>query len=269
MAVKDLDKLLSATRIIAEEAGKLIMEIYSNEFKVNIKEDKSPLTDADLAAHHHIEASLAKLSSFPILSEESKKIPFSERQQWETYWLVDPLDGTKEFIKRNGDFTVNIALIHQHKSILGVVYVPVTQTWYYAAEGVGAFKKVAGEQEQAIKARNKITEKMMVVGSSSHVTPELESYLNNLPEHDLKSIGSSLKLCMVAEGAADIYPRIGLTSEWDTAAAQCVVEQAGGQVTNLDGETLPYNTKDSYLNPYFLVFGDSSIDWTEFAKAKA
>ena len=127
MAVNNLDKLLNVTGAIAEEAGKLIMEIYSTEFKVNIKEDKSPLTEADMAAHHHIESSLAKLSAYPILSEESKVIPFSERQQWETYWLVDPLDGTKEFIKRNGDFTVNIALIHQNKPVLGVVYVPVSQ----------------------------------------------------------------------------------------------------------------------------------------------
>jgi 3'(2'), 5'-bisphosphate nucleotidase len=269
MAVNNLDKLLNVTGTIAEEAGKLIMEIYNTEFKVNIKEDKSPLTEADMAAHHHIESSLAKLSAYPTLSEESKAIPFSERQQWETYWLVDPLDGTKEFIKRNGDFTVNIALIHQNKPVLGVVYVPVSQTLYYAAEGVGAFKQISGEPAQTIKVRDKTPEKLMVAGSSSHATPELENYLNNLPEHELKSIGSSLKLCLVAEGVADIYPRIGLTSEWDTGAAQCIVEQAGGQVTDLGGRQLLYNTKDSYLNPFFLVFGDSTTDWTEFAKAKA
>jgi 3'(2'), 5'-bisphosphate nucleotidase len=264
MSIENLSSLLEPVKKISQVAGDKIMAIYGSKFEVDIKADKSPLTQADLAAHRCIVEGLSQLQSFPIISEESADIPFSERSSWETYWLVDPLDGTKEFIKRNGDFTVNIALIHQHSPILGVVYVPVSQQTYFAAEGVGAFKQTDSAAAQPIKVRSKKGDKLLVAGSRSHVTPELESYLSRLPEHELTSIGSSLKLCLVAEGTADLYPRIGLTSEWDTGAAQCVVEQAGGKVTDLKGERLSYNKKESFLNPYFLVFGDASIDWTAY-----
>ncbi|MGR8935628.1 MAG: 3'(2'),5'-bisphosphate nucleotidase CysQ [Gammaproteobacteria bacterium] len=258
--------LLEPVKAIAAAAGEKILEIYGDAFTVDVKVDNSPLTAADLAAHHCIVAGLQKLASYPILSEESSALPYAERQTWTTYWLVDPLDGTKEFIKRNGEFTVNIALIHEHKPALGVVYVPVQQKCYYAAQGVGAFKQNAGEAPQAINVRTQLSETLIVAGSRSHSTPELENYLNNLPTHELISIGSSLKLCLVAEGAADVYPRLGLTSEWDTAAAQCVVEQAGGKVTDLDGNDLEYNRKESLLNPYFLVFGVKDRDWTAYAR---
>jgi len=264
MTVSEKSSLLNSVKIIAEAAGEKIMTIYGTDFNVESKEDKSPLTEADLAAHHHIVDELVKISSYPIISEESSDISFAERQQWETYWLVDPLDGTKEFVKRNGDFTVNIALIHQHKPVLGVVYVPVNRQSYYAAEGEGAFKQTVGEQPQNISVRTELPETLVVAGSRSHVTEDLKKYLDKLPAHDLISIGSSLKFCLVAEGIADLYPRIGLTSEWDTGAAQCVVEQAGGLVTDLQGKKLQYNTKESFLNPFFLVFGNDKHDWTQY-----
>ena len=267
MPVNNLDSLLHTVISISRQAGEKIMEIYGGEFKVDVKEDQSPLTEADLAAHHCIVEKLSKLSDFPIISEESSEIPFSQRKQWETYWLVDPLDGTKEFVKRNGDFTVNIALIHRHKPILGVVYVPVKRQCYYAANTIGAFKQTDNEVAQPITVKAVNQEKLVIAGSRSHVTSELEHYLNNLPEHELISIGSSLKFCLVAEGIADVYPRMGLTNEWDTAAAQCVVEQAGGKVVELDGQELRYNNKESLLNPYFLVFGDNSHDWAGYAKS--
>lgn len=265
MNIETLKDLLPHVIQIAEQAGKEILDIYNTEFTIDLKQDKSPLTAADMAAHRCIVNGLAKISDLPILSEESSEIPYTERASWQRYWLVDPLDGTKEFIKRNGDFTVNIALIDHHKPVLGVVYVPVTGQCYYAADQAGAFKKNGEGVALSIQVRNQKSDKLIVAGSKSHQTPELAEYLAKLPEHELIAIGSSLKFCLVAEGSADLYPRIGLTSEWDTAAAQCIVEQAGGAVTELDGSTLQYNRKDSLLNPYFLVFGDLSHDWAQYA----
>ncbi len=266
MSIDNLQDLLQEVMAIAKQAAEQILSIYGTEFQVDTKADQSPLTAADMAAHQCIVNGLNKISTLPILSEESADIPYTERSQWQRYWLVDPLDGTKEFIKRNGDFTVNIALIDVHKPILGVVYVPVTRQCYYAAESIGAYKQTDSQAAQSITVRQKISTPLTVAGSKSHKTPELADYLSKLPEHDLISIGSSLKLCLVAEGSADLYPRIGLTSEWDTAAAQCIVEQAGGAVTEVNGLALEYNRKDSLLNPYFLVFGDQSHDWTQYAK---
>lgn len=266
MPLENLNHLLEPVNTIALQAGKKILEIYDTEFSVDIKVDRSPLTEADMAAHHTILDGLSRLASFPIISEESADIPFSERTAWETYWLVDPLDGTKEFIKRNGNFTVNIALIHQHEPVLGVVYVPVKDRYYFAARGCGAFKRTGEGLTQKITVRTEVPVKPVIAGSRSHRTAELEAYVGNLPEYDLVSIGSSLKFCLVAEGAADIYPRLGPTCEWDTAAAQCVVEEAGGAVTDLEGNKLKYNTKESFLNPHFLVFGDVSHDWKKYLK---
>ncbi len=264
MSNNNYSALLDSVKAIAEQAGEKIMEIYGSAFEVATKQDNSPLTEADLAAHNHIVNSLANIANYPILSEESAQIPFSDRSKWETYWLVDPLDGTKEFIKRNGDFTVNIALIDQHEPILGVVYVPVTKQLYFAAKGDGAFKQSPEQAARKISVKKNASDNLVVAGSRSHITEELKAYLDKLPPHELISIGSSLKLCLVAEGLADLYPRIGLTSEWDTGAAQCVVEQAGGKVIDLKGNRLLYNTKESLLNPYFLVFGHNQYDWTEF-----
>ncbi|WP_353311595.1 3'(2'),5'-bisphosphate nucleotidase CysQ [Candidatus Albibeggiatoa sp. nov. NOAA] len=261
-----LPQLIDAVKEIAKQAGSKILEVYeSDDFNVEKKDDNSPLTRADMAAHNTIVSGLQKLTSIPILSEESAEIAFSERQTWSRYWLVDPLDGTREFIKRNGEFTVNIALIDNHNVILGVVYVPVTGISYYAAQGVGAFKQQPEQEAQAIKVRTTNMEKLIVAGSRSHAGETLKSFIAALnTEVELISIGSSLKSCLVAEGQADIYPRFGPTSEWDTAAAQCVVEQAGGYLTGLDLQPLRYNTKESLLNPHFLVFGDEAPAWGNY-----
>ena len=261
----ELAGLLEPVAELAQQAGEKILVVYnSDEFSVEEKADKSPLTAADLASHHAIVDGLTALTpDIPILSEESASLPYTERSLWQTYWLVDPLDGTREFIKRNGEFTVNIALIEDGVPVLSVVYVPVTGVSYLACKGQGAFKQEAGER-RAIKVRKLGTGPLMVVGSRSHRGESLNQFLEKLGEHDMVGMGSSLKLCLVAEGAADIYPRLGLTSEWDTAAAQCVVEQAGGYVTDTSMQPLRYNTKDSLLNPFFLVFGDDGRDWSAY-----
>ena len=254
--------LLAKIEQTAIKTGQAILEIYqSADFGIEIKSDDSPLTKADLAAHNIIVTDLKKITpDVPVLSEESAKIPYSTRKQWNKYWLVDPLDGTKEFIKRNGEFTVNIALIENGHSILSVVYVPVQDITYSAAKGYGAFKK-ENESRVQIHIQKTARDIPIVVGSRSHMSQEVGDYLDKIGEHELISMGSSLKFCLVAEGKADLYPRLGLTSEWDTAAAQCIVEQAGGRVVTLDGQTLLYNTKDSLLNPYFMVYGDENRDW--------
>lgn len=259
--------LLAAATKLALVAGLKIMEIYQSDFRVAEKNDQSPLTAADLVSHHCLVEGLSALEGgFPVLSEESATLNFEERQSWETYWLIDPLDGTKEFVKRNGEFTVNIALIRRHRPVLGVVFAPALGLCYLAEEGRGAFRMLGDEAPREIRVRAPAPEVPAVLGSRSHRTPELETYLERLGKHELKSIGSSLKLCQVAEGEADVYPRLGPTCEWDTAAAQCIVEVAGGAVTDLRGAPLLYNTKASLLNPYFLVFGDKSRNWTAYAE---
>jgi 3'(2'), 5'-bisphosphate nucleotidase len=261
----DLSTLLEAVTQLAHAAGEKILAVYDSDFAIEQKEDRSPLTEADLASHHAIVAGLNDLTpGVPILSEESASLPYAQRSLWQRYWLVDPLDGTKEFIKRNGEFTVNIALIEGGVPVLGVVYVPVTDVSYLACRGRGAFKQESGREPRPIRVRALADGPVMVVGSRSHRGDSLNRFLENLGEHEMVGMGSSLKLCLVAEGAADIYPRLGPTSEWDTAAAQCVVEQAGGYVTDTDMQPLRYNTKESLLNPYFLVFGDDSRDWSGY-----
>ncbi len=262
----DAASLLEPVAALAVQAGARILEVYnSDEFSVQEKDDRSPLTAADLASHHTIIDGLAALTpDIPVLSEESASLPYSERAAWQQYWLVDPLDGTREFIKRNGEFTVNIALIDKGVAVMSVVHVPVTGISYLACAGRGAFKQEPGEQPRPIRVRKLGEGPVMVVGSRSHRGDSLNRFLENLGEHDMVGMGSSLKLCLVAEGAADIYPRLGPTSEWDTAAAQCVVEQAGGYVTDTEMRPLRYNTKDSLLNPFFLVFGDDSRDWSGY-----
>lgn len=259
-------ELLETVKQIAQTAGERIMEVYATDFQVEHKADKTPLTEADMASHQTIIAGLKQLTPhWPILSEESSSIPYEERASWQRYWLVDPLDGTREFIKRNGEFTVNIALIDDHQPVLGVVYVPVTQVSYFAAQGGGAFKSLTGQAPVPINPRPCPTNHWIIAGSRSHANETLQQFIKQLNvEVELISIGSSLKFCLVAEGKADIYPRFGLTSEWDTAAAQCVVEQAGGHITNLQMQPLRYNTKDSLLNSHFLVFGDALINWAQY-----
>jgi 3'(2'), 5'-bisphosphate nucleotidase len=246
---------------IAHEAGEQILAIYQTaDFNVDFKADDSPLTKADLASHHHIVKALGRLTpTVPILSEESKALPYQTRAAWKNFWLADPLDGTKEFIKRNGEFTINIALIKGAKPVLGVVHVPVLKETYWALEGQGAYK-LEGASTRKLQANLKAVSPLKIVASRSHAGPETEAFLNNLSSDystEVVSKGSSLKLCMVAEGAADLYPRLGPTMEWDTAAAQAVVEQAGAVVTTLEGEPLRYN-KENLLNPFFMVSAPST-----------
>ena len=264
----DINKeLLENVIEIAHQAAGEIMEIYSRGFNIEQKDDRTPLTEADLAAHKTIVNGLSTLTpDLPILSEESStKTPFSERQNWQQYWLVDPLDGTREFIKRNGEFTVNIALIESQRAVLGVIVVPVTGVCYFGGQGVGAFKRDEQGHTENIKVRDLATDQAMVIaGSRSHGSPEFNRFIEKVDKYQLISIGSSLKSCLVAEGKADIYARLGPTSEWDTGAAQAVVEAAGGAVYTLDMKPLLYNSKESILNPHFLVIGDLSHPWQDY-----
>lgn len=261
----DLASLMEGTVAIARAAGTRIMRIYEQGFSVQDKQDSSPLTEADMAAHAAIDDGLEELAAeYPVLSEESAAIPFEDRARWGRYWLVDPLDGTREFVSHTPEFCVNIALIENHEAILGVVYSPAYDLAYYAARGIGAFKQHVHEAPRRIHVASRIRSPVIVASSRSHGSDEVQSFLRKLGEHELLIMGSALKSCLVAEGHADIYPRLGLTSEWDTAAAQCIVEEAGGRLTDTKLQPLRYNTKESLLNPHFFVFGDTSIDWRRF-----
>jgi 3'(2'), 5'-bisphosphate nucleotidase len=265
MAAADNQALLTPVQNIAHAAGVRIMEFYEYNCEITHKENNTPLTEADLAAHETIMQGLGRLTpDIPILSEESASIGYAERRAWQRYWLVDPLDGTREFIKHNGEFTVNIALIEGNRPVLGVVYSPVMKVHYYACAGFGAYKQELGSQPVRISTRNCDAQSMTVACSRSHRGDTLEGFLARLGNYEIVNMGSSLKFCLVAEGKADIYPRFGPTSEWDTAAAQCVVEEAGGKVTDVTLQALRYNTKDSLLNPHFLVFGDPQQDWSRY-----
>lgn len=255
--------LLREVIAIAHDAGRAIMDVYGRDFDVSHKTDSSPLTEADQAAHRLIADRLRVLTpDIPVLSEEEIDLPQREHWGQGRYWLVDPLDGTKEFIKRNGEFTVNIALIDQGRPVLGVVHAPALNLSYAAAAGEGAFKQAGEGSWQAIRcATHKANAPWRVVGSRSHAGDSLQSVLGRLGSCELVPMGSSLKLCLVAEGAADLYPRLGPTSLWDTAAAQCVVQEAGGKVVTLDGATLGYGNTAELLNPYFIVHGTSDMDW--------
>lgn len=257
--------MLNSVVDLARDAGRRIMEFYKQDLSIEHKEDRTPLTEADMAAHNAIIAGLSVLTpDTPVLSEESANIPFEERSQWDCYWLVDPLDGTREFIKHNGEFTVNIALIRNHRPLLGVIVIPVSGLSYYACDGQGAFKQAADGDPSSIKARPYNPKHLVVAGSRSHGSDKMGEFLANVGECQLISMGSSLKSCLVAEGKADVYARFGPTSEWDTAAAHCIVEQAGGIVTDMQMNPLQYNTKESVLNPPFFVIGDASHDWSVY-----
>jgi 3'(2'), 5'-bisphosphate nucleotidase len=258
----DLKSLIEPIVALAEDAGRAILEVYSTDFDVQEKDDESPLTQADLAAHRRISAGLASLTpDIPIISEESGLPEFSERRQWRRYWIVDPLDGTKEFVNRNGEFTVNIALIEDHRPVLGVVHVPVQAKTYVGCKGVGAERREAEREPAAIRVSGSSAARARIVGSRSHRGASLDRFLEQVGEYDMVPMGSSLKFCVVAEGGADVYPRLGPTSEWDTAAAQAVVEQAGGKVVTLDGNPMKYNAKAEILNPHFMVIGATERNW--------
>ena len=259
--------LFENVRQLALRAGSAIMRIYAGEFSVTAKDDLTPLTEADLAAHRLIEQGLQQLcAAWPVLSEEGADVPFALRQSWQNYWLVDPLDGTREFVKRNGEFSVNIALVDGNEIVLGVVHAPALGVTYGAWRDGGAWKWSGDEDRPArIYAKPVAQQPLHVALSRSHGSPRMQAYLDSLRaaygEIESLHMGSALKSCLVAEGAADVYPRLGLTSEWDTAAAQCVVEEAGAQMTDTSGQRMRYNSKDSLLNPEFLVFADQRVDW--------
>jgi len=250
----------------AINAGKAITEVYEQEdYEMELKEDSSPLTIADKKSHHVLEESLSSNFDIPILSEEGQEIPFEERKKWGTYWLIDPLDGTKEFINRNGEFTVNVALIKENIPVEGVIYVPVSKTLYFGSKDLGAFKvencpdDVEQIKEAEVIQLPQITsrDKFIIVGSRSHMSEETQNFVTQMKkEHtqvEMISKGSSLKLCMVAEGNADTYPRYAPTMEWDTGAGDAICRAAGFKVLQYQTDKpLEYN-KENLLNPWFLV----------------
>lgn len=247
---------------IARRAGEVIMSIYndpSSDFSISRKEDNSPLTIADKASHNYIAAQLAsRYPDIPILSEEGVLTDYEKRRTWQRYWCVDPLDGTKEFIKRNGEFTVNIALIQDNQPVMGVIYIPATDTVYFAARGQGVWKQTASGEAIAIESLQKSAQ-WTAAGSRSHGSEEEERILSRYPVSDYLSVGSSIKFCLLAEGSAQIYLRLGPTMEWDTAAGQIIAETAGCTFTQADGSPFEYN-KRSLLNPPFLCKVKMDID---------
>ncbi len=258
----ELDHLLPEVIALARDAGRAILEVYASSFTVSEKDDRSPLTEADLRSEQLILAGLRRIApEIPVLSEETGQVPWAQRRSWSRLWVVDPLDGTREFVQRNGEFTVNIALVQDHRPVLGVVHAPALGRDYYASEGAGSFRSDTVAAGRNIRVAKRGPGPLRVVGSRSHRGDSLDGFLARVGPHRLVEVGSSLKLCLVAEGEADVYPRLGPTSEWDTAAGQCVLEQAGGQVLKLDGQPLDYNARPEVLNPQFIGFADSASDW--------
>jgi 3'(2'), 5'-bisphosphate nucleotidase len=257
----DPHRLLLEVTALAREAGRIILEVYASSFSVQEKQDRSPLTEADLRSERLILAGLRRIApEIPVLSEETGQVPWATRKRWGRLWIVDPLDGTKEFVQRNGEFTVNIALVDEHRPVLGIVHAPALERDYFACEGIGAFRSDAQAAGVPIRVAARGAGPLRVVGSRSHRGNSLDGFLSRVGAHEFVEVGSSLKLCLVAEGRADVYPRMGPTCEWDTAAGQCVLEQAGGRVLKLDGEPLEYNREDT-LNPNFVGFADAGTDW--------
>ncbi|MDX1480902.1 MAG: 3'(2'),5'-bisphosphate nucleotidase CysQ [Woeseiaceae bacterium] len=263
----DLTRLIEPVVKLCHEAGSAILTVYDTDFDVESKDDDSPLTRADMASHRCIVAGLGELTpDIPMISEESGLPDFEDRSDWDSYWLIDPLDGTREFVNRNGEFTVNVALIRDHRPVFGVVHVPVSRATYVGCEGFGAERRDEDGNVERLHVAVESETPVRVVGSRSHRGDSLNKFLEHLGDYELHPVGSSLKFCYVAEGSADVYPRLGPTSEWDTAAAQAVVEQAGGMVVRLDGTPLSYNTKSEILNPHFLVIGPQDYDWVGIAR---
>ena len=251
---------------ISIDAGKVILNYYNENIDVIYKDDESPLTKADLASHKIITDSIKKITpDIPILSEE-EFIDWKIRKKWKKYWLIDPLDGTKEFIKKNDEFTVNIALIENNRPILGVIYTPALNELFYSIKNFGSYKILTKKKLNTLKEAKRISinkkksNKVKIVGSRSHSNPILEKWVNkNFNEFDILQKGSSLKFCLIAEGSADIYPRFGPTSEWDIAAGHIILEEAGGKLKSIDNKEILYNEKENILNPEFFAY--SNIDF--------
>ncbi len=267
--IRPCAELVDEVLAIGRRAADAILEIYRDPaaFDVQSKADASPLTQADLAANAVIEAGLKALSpGIPILTEESLMAPFAVRKRWQRYWLVDPLDGTKEFIRRSDQFTINIALIEGHQARLGLVYVPVTGVAYVGIAGDAAYRCEQGRRQKIFcRPLGTARRALEVVASTHHRSAATETFIALLKTEfgaiRSRSIGSSLKFCLLAEGVADVYPRLAPTCEWDTAAAQAVLQAAGGAVYQYDLSELRYNTKDNIVNPYFYAVADPAYDW--------
>ena len=250
---------------LAHDAASAILGIYDSEFAVEHKDDNSPLTAADLAAHRCIVDGLARITpDIPVLSEESAhEVPTAMRRQWRRLWLVDPLDGTREFVKRNGEFTVNIALIDDGVAVFGVVQAPVTGELWHGGDGLGAFRR-EGDRDTALRVRAPATAPLRVAASRSHRDTRTQSFIDRMGETEPLGLGSSLKFCKLADGTLDVYPRFGPTSEWDTAAGQCVLEGAGGAVLDPQGRPFRYNQRERILNGDFIALGDVALPWREW-----
>jgi 3'(2'), 5'-bisphosphate nucleotidase len=262
-----LTENLPAVIDIARAAGREIMTVYSSDFAVTTKADRSPLTEADLASQRVIAKGLQALTpDIPLLGEESAAHEIAMRHEWGTLWMVDPLDGTREFVKRNGEFTVNIALIHDHHPVLGVLYAPVSEISFAAVRGSPAIRIDRDGVSREIHVTTRCAEPPRVLASRSHRGHGIDALLQRLGAHQIVSVGSALKFARLAEGAADFYPRLSPTSEWDTAAGQAIVEAAGGSVTDLSGAPLRYNARDTLLNSDFLAWADSSRNWLELLR---
>ena len=261
----DLDALREGIIALAREAAARILVVYDTDFAVERKDDQSPLTAADMAAHHCIVDGLERLTpDIPVLSEESAEdVAALVRRRWSRLWLVDPLDGTREFVKRNGEFTVNIALIDDGVPVLSVVQAPVTRALWHAARGRGAFRREGGN-DIPLATRIPALPPLRVAASRSHADPRSAALMQRMGEIEPMPLGSSLKFCRIAEGGMDVYPRFGPTSEWDTAAGQCVLEAAGGLVIDPRGRSLRYNQRDTILNGDFLALGDPALPWREW-----
>ena len=247
-----LDHLIDISRL----AGNEILDVYNGTIEVTLKDDLSPLTDADRKSNTVIIKKLLELyPDIPILSEEGKEINFKERKKWDLFWLIDPLDGTKEFIKRNGEFTVNIALIKNGSPIAGIVYAPTKNTFWYGADEIGSFRIENDSTPERISVKDRIDEPIKIVSSRSHPSPKLQNYLDRFQNHKMVNMGSSLKICLVADGTAHIYPRLGPTMEWDSGAGHAVLKYAGGFLTDITtGDELIYN-KEVLKNPDFICYG--------------
>ncbi|NKB46499.1 MAG: 3'(2'),5'-bisphosphate nucleotidase CysQ [Legionellales bacterium] len=251
---------------IAQQAGQCILSFWRRSITVSLKADRSPVTAADQAAHQVIEQGLRQVTpALPILSEEGPLIGWAQRKQWTSYWLVDPLDGTKDFLQGRAEFTVNIALIDQHMPILSVMYAPAVDKLYYAIQGQGAYLQQGQTSAQPVHVCESVSAKPRIASSRFHPNCALQSMLTQLGEHQLIIAGSSLKFGLIAEGLADVYLRFGPTCEWDTAAGQCILEAAGGQVVDFNQQPLRYNQQASLINPHFLACGDASQRWCAMA----
>ena len=249
---------------IARDAAAAILQVYGSDFDVERKADASPLTEADLASHRCIVSGLAALTpGIPVLSEESTAIPVAQRRGWRRLWVVDPLDGTREFVKRNGEFCINIALVEDGVPVFGLILAPVSGVLWHGVPGAGAWRR-DGESVRAIAARTPATPPLRVAASRSHLDPRTAALMQRIGDTQAVGMGSALKFCLLAEGGMDVYPRFAPTSEWDTAAGQAILEAAGGVVLDPQGRPLRYNQRDSLLNGDFIALGDPSLPWASW-----